>query len=242
MTYDDARLAALYDGDNPPGVDHDYFRAFVNKHAARSVADVGCGTGSLTVTLATTGRDVVGIDPAAAMLDVAHNRPGGDAVRWLLGGHEQLRGQHHDVVLMTGNVAMHLIGDEWPATLRAIADTLTPGGRLAFETRNPAAREWQHWHQPPTTRDTPLGPLRESANVQPPDADGVVEMVCMNEFLATGEHLQVPLRLQFRDHQRIQTDLTTAGFTVDQTWCSWDKKPFTGNPHERVMIFEATRT
>ncbi|RIJ15014.1 class I SAM-dependent methyltransferase, partial [Clavibacter michiganensis subsp. insidiosus] len=73
----DPRLVALYDGDNPDGPDHDFDRALAEEVGARSVLDLGCGTGMLTVSLATAGRRVVGVDPSAAMLDVARGRPGG---------------------------------------------------------------------------------------------------------------------------------------------------------------------
>lgn len=49
--YDEARLAALYDIDNPDGPDHDFFRAFAARIDARRIVDLGCGTGILTVTL-----------------------------------------------------------------------------------------------------------------------------------------------------------------------------------------------
>ena len=62
-TYDDTRLAALYDHDNPPGEDPAFFRQVADEASATRIVDLGCGTGSLTVTLAGEGRTVVGIDP-----------------------------------------------------------------------------------------------------------------------------------------------------------------------------------
>ncbi|CAM5435855.1 Class I SAM-dependent methyltransferase OS=Streptomyces tendae OX=1932 GN=GUR47_05495 PE=4 SV=1 [Streptomyces tendae] len=52
---------------------------------ARSVLDIGCGTGVFAVLLADRGLDVVGVDPAGASLDVARGRPGADRVRWIEG-------------------------------------------------------------------------------------------------------------------------------------------------------------
>ncbi|MBB5849425.1 class I SAM-dependent methyltransferase [Micrococcus endophyticus] len=142
-TYDDARLAALYDHDNPPGEDHAFFRQVAEEAGATRIVDLGCGTGSLTVTLADEGRAVVGIDPAEAMLAVARARPGGNAVTWRQGTAELIEPASADLVVMSGNVAMHLIGDVWHATLQRVAAGLTPGGRLVFETRNPALRAWE---------------------------------------------------------------------------------------------------
>ena len=116
-TYDDARLAAIYDVDNPAGEDHAFFRRVADEvsaaRASTRIVDLGCGTGILTVTLAGPGRDVVGIDPAEAMLSVARARPGGDRVEWRRGTAELIEPASADLVIMSGNVAMHLIDQDW---------------------------------------------------------------------------------------------------------------------------------
>ncbi|MCO0634263.1 hypothetical protein NGH33_10025, partial [Micrococcus yunnanensis] len=62
-TYDDARLAAIYDVDNPAGEDHAFFRRVADEvsaaRASTRIVDLGCGTGILTVTLAGPGRDLL---------------------------------------------------------------------------------------------------------------------------------------------------------------------------------------
>ena len=68
MAHADERLAAIYDFDNPHGPDPDYFRAIVRISGPWTVTDLACGTGILTVTLVGPGRQVMGIDPARAML------------------------------------------------------------------------------------------------------------------------------------------------------------------------------
>ena len=47
---------------------------------------------------------------------------------------------------MTGHVAQIICDDEvWLAMLTAIREALAPDGRVAFESRNPLAREWTPW-------------------------------------------------------------------------------------------------
>ncbi len=239
MTYDDARLAALYDTDNPDGPDHDFFRRYVRESGARRIVDLGCGTGILTVTLTAPGRSVVGIDPAAAMLEVAQGRPGGEDVQWVQGTSDQIAPGSADLVLMTGNVAMHLIGDTWTRTLTDVAAGLTPGGRLLFDARNPDARAWRHWQDPGTERDTPVGRLRESATTGSPDPDGVVRMQFVNEFLDTGDRLDGELVLQFRSHAQIEADLRAAGLRPLNVWRDWNQTPFTGGADQHLMVVEA---
>jgi hypothetical protein len=58
-----------------------------------------------------------------------------------------------DLATMTGNVAQIFITDDaWATTLRSIRDALREGGRLAFETRDPAKEAWLGWTRERTYR------------------------------------------------------------------------------------------
>ncbi len=239
--YDDERLAAIYDFDNPDGPDHDYFRAFVRMSGAKTVADLGCGTGILTVTLVGPGRQVMGIDPARAMLAKAASRPGGEQVEWRLGTSAQITPNSADLVIMSGNVAMHIVGDEWRETLRQVASGLREGGHLVFESRNPLARAWLDWNQPLGERGTPAGRLRESVIADLPDDNGIVTMHCHNEFLDDGAIVNIDLRLQFRTFENLCRDLADVGLRVVNVWSDWKQTPFKGTAKEPLMVFEATK-
>ncbi len=71
--YSDPDLARFYDLDNEWSADLDYCAGMASD--ARSVLDLGCGTGLLLSRLA-NGRTAVGVDPAGAMLEVARRRIG----------------------------------------------------------------------------------------------------------------------------------------------------------------------
>lgn len=237
--YNDDLLAAIYDGDNPDGPDHDYYRELAASLNAAHITDLGCGTGILTVTLADRGRTVIGIDPAAAMLARASSRPAGDSVEWRLGTSSLIDTNRNDLIIMTGNVAMHILGDDWHITLKDIAHGLKSGGLLAFETRNPVAQAWTEWNDPGSKRNTAAGLLRESTITSDPDADGVITMRCHNEFIDSNHEVDVEQRLQFRTVDQITADLNCAGLTVLRVWSDWTGTPFTGAASERLMIFEA---
>ena len=183
---------------------------------------------------------MTGIDPAAAMLDRAVSRAGGDAVTWVQGTSAQLAPDSADLVIMSGNVAMHILGEEWHATLTEIANALVPNGHLVFETRNPEARAWQTWNDPVSERETPIGVLRESLTTEPPDKNGVVVMHSRNEFLATGDISDVDQRLQFRSSGQVEADLADAGLRTVDVWSDWSRTPFTGGAVQPLMVFDAT--
>lgn len=235
----DPRVVAEYDLLNPDGPDHDWFRALADEIGATRVADLGCGTGILTVTLARPGRSVVGIDPSPQMLEFAAARPGAASVEWRLGGSEELP-DAVDLVVMSGNVAMHVLGADWQRTLEDVRRALRPGGVLAFETRNPDAGAWRGWNDPGSTRSTPAGEVHETLTTTRPDEHGIVTMTGTTTYLTTGETVASTQRLQFRGVDDIVHDLGDAGLAVRSLWQSWHREPFDPAGTAPLVIVEAT--
>lgn len=186
-------------------------------------------------------RRVVGIDPAQAMLDVARSKPDAEHVEWVCGTSPAMRGIAADLVLLTGNAAMHILGQDWVDTLDDVAHSLVPGGALAFETRNPDAQAWLQWNGPGTVRDTPLGPLRESWRTSPPDANGVVVMHLENLFLEDGYDASFTQRLQFRSFDQVASDLRGVGLELAACYRDWERTPFTGGEDQPLMVFVAKK-
>ncbi|HLV57333.1 MAG TPA: class I SAM-dependent methyltransferase [Natronosporangium sp.] len=146
------RLVEIYDPLDPDRSDLDAYVAMVDEFGARTVLDIGCGTGTFACLLANRGLTVTAVDPAAASLEVARTKPGADRVRWIHGYPTDLPrldvDLNVDLATMTGNVAQVFLTDEdWQATLRAADTVLRPGGRLVFETRDPAAKAWLEWNR-----------------------------------------------------------------------------------------------
>src|SRR5437868_14872515 len=79
------RLADIYDDVDSDRSDLDAYVAMVDEFNARSVLDIGCGTGTLACLLAGRGIEVTGVDPAAASLEVARRKPHAERVRWVAG-------------------------------------------------------------------------------------------------------------------------------------------------------------
>jgi len=142
------RLAEVYDPLDPDRSDLDAYAAMVEEFGARSVLDIGCGAGTFVCLLARRGLTVTAVDPAGASLAVARTKPGADLVRWVHGYATDLPPLQVDLAAMTANVAqVFLTDEEWAATLRAAHAALRPGGRLVFETRDPAAKAWLQWNR-----------------------------------------------------------------------------------------------
>jgi SAM-dependent methyltransferase len=203
------RLAAIYDDleDDRPDLDH--YEAIVAELGARSVLDVGSGTGVLALRLAARGLDVTGIDPAAASLAVARAKPHADRARWIDGDATTLPPDVQvDLAVMTGNVAQVFTTDEaWAATLAGIHGAVRPGGHLVFETRRPEVRAWETWDGRRGRTDE-LEWWYELLEV----AEPLVSFRWSFRFTADGTLLTSDSTLRFRSREEVEESLVTAGF------------------------------
>jgi len=158
--FSDLRLVAIYDSLNGLGDDVEFICKLASKLEAHSVIDFGCGTGLLTNELAKRGYQTVGIEPSAAMLDVAEHKLDSKKVKWVEGSFEKLEGLQTDLVLMTSHVAQFFLEEtKWKAVLKAAHNSLNPGGHLVFDCRNPLTKPWEKWTREMSSRkrETPSG-------------------------------------------------------------------------------------
>lgn len=238
LHYVDLRLVELYDSANPRGADTDFYIQLAADLHAQRIVDLGCGTGLLTRELAIGDRQVIGVDPAPAMLAVARRRPGSERVRWVEGDSSAIGRPDADLVIMTGNVAQVFLSDaEWSTTLNFIYAALQSGGYLAFESRNPDAQAWEEWNRDATytVRDSPFGPIEEWLEVVG-ENNGRVRLKGYNVFKATSEVLVVDSELRFRSLNEITQSLRKAGFSVEQVFGDWNRGPFVSTSRFMVII------
>jgi SAM-dependent methyltransferase len=209
------RLVQVYDPLDPDRRDLDAYLALLEELHVRSVVDVGCGTGTFAIMLATTGREVTGIDPAEASLETARAKPGGNSVRWILGDASAAIAGPVDAVTMTGNVAqVFLTDDDWRQVVQSAFRVLRPGGRLMFETRDPAAQAWRGWNGKATYREADVPGVGRVACWEEVTAVDLplVSFRTTFEFQRNGSTLTSSSTLRFRDREEIEASLRAAGF------------------------------
>jgi SAM-dependent methyltransferase len=217
--FEHPRLVSVYDDLEPERADLAVYLAIVDELGARSVLDIGCGTGSFPVLLAGRGIDVTGVDPAAGSLDIARAKRGADRVRWLFGDATTLPPLAVDLATMTGNVAQAIADPaDWDATLHGIHAALRPGGHLVFETRDPAFRGWEEWNREGTHQvtDVPgIGVVESWTELI--EVDGpLVTFHGTWIFASDGETLTSDSTLRFRERDEVEAALTRHGYTVDE--------------------------
>jgi SAM-dependent methyltransferase len=182
------------------------------------VLDLGCGTGLFSAALAARGAGVVGVDPAAAMLDVARARP--EAVVWVEALAQGLDlGRRFDAVVMTGHVFQCLLSaQDRAAVLATIARHLGPGGRFFFDSRNPGAREWERWTPKATRRlqaHPDFGVVERWIAAKVSSVPRVIEYRT-HYRLENGRHLQASSRIAFPEFDELSAAIMAAGLRVDR--------------------------
>lgn len=217
--FEDPRLAALYDPLDPDRSDLSGYVALMAELGARSVLDVGCGTGTFACLLAARGYDVTAVDPAAASLAIARSKPSASAVRWLRGEATSagLSRRSVDVAVMTGNVAqVFLTDDAWRATLVAVREALRPGGRLVFETRDPGQAAWRRWTREHTHAVTTVDGAIVESWCDLIDVAGDQVTFRWHYGFADGAELASDSTLRFRSRAEIESSLELAGYVVEE--------------------------
>jgi SAM-dependent methyltransferase len=217
--FEDPRLARVYDPLDPDRSDLEVYVALAAEFGAGTVLDVGCGTGTFACMLAGRGLDVIGVDPARASLDVARAKPGADAVHWLQGDATSLPPLRVDLATMTGNVAQVFLTDaEWAATLDGVRAALRPGGRLVFETRDPARRAWLGWTREHSFSRTniPGAGVVQSWHELTDVRKELVSFRSFTVFEADDVTITSDSTLRFRERDDIVASLEASGYQLDE--------------------------
>ena len=238
--YHDADLASFYDLDNEWMDDSEM--CYGMAQSARSVLDLGCGTGLLAAAMADEGkRRVVGVDPAGAMLELARARKGGSDVTFIEADARTLRlDARFDLIVMTGHAFQcFLTRDDRLAVLKTIAAHLSEEGRFIFDSRNPAAEEWLEWNRDESERvvDHPrLGTFMAWNEARFDPETGIVTYETHYRNLIGTRHLQASSRIAFPGKAEIEALLAEAGLKAEKWLGDWSGEAFQPDMPEIIPV------
>jgi 2-polyprenyl-3-methyl-5-hydroxy-6-metoxy-1,4-benzoquinol methylase len=234
MDYQDARIAAIYEGANPRAQDAEFYLFLAGPHSC-AVLDLGCGTGTLCCALAERGHHVTGVDPAAAMLAIARTKPYSERVEWVESSAQTYgSNRRFDLIVMTGHTFQVLLSDDDAlAVLDTLRRHLKEHGRIAFETRNPRIDWISEWNE--RRRTLPGGEIVETLKVT----------AASGEFISFETSYRLPdatlstnSTLRFPTPEHVQSLIKRTGLTVQDVFGDWSGGPFEPK-RSREMIFVA---
>jgi SAM-dependent methyltransferase len=182
-----AKFAGFYDqimGDRTP--DTDRIRGYISRHlpAARSLLELGCGTGALLQDLA-ADLAVAGVDRSVEMLDAAaRNVPSARLIEADMTGFSA--GNRFDVVICMFDTLNHLPAFEsWLDLFERVDEHLAEGGLFIFDV-NTTGRFRRLWYDSWFGRD--FGPHMVVMDVNPGGGDLSIWEVKIFEHLGGDQY------------------------------------------------------
>jgi SAM-dependent methyltransferase len=235
VDYQDPQIAAIYEMANPMAEDAEFYLSLAGPRSC-SVLDLGCGTGTLCCALAERGHRVTGVDPAAAMLALARNKPYAERVEWVDSSAQTYRSQRRfDLIVMTGHAFQVLLTDaDAMAALETMHCHLRQRGRAAFDTRNPRMDWVGEWRA--RTRVLSGGPITETLNIAGRDG----------EFISFQTTYRLPDRtvttrskLRFPSREHVEELITRSGLQIRALFGNWNSAPFEARSSREIIFIAA---
>ena len=238
--FSEPSLAELYDAFCVGRRDFGFYLPLVM--SARSVLDVGCGTGELLHLAREAGHTgrLCGLDPAAAMLGQARKRPD---IEWVLGDLGSVDWcREFDLVVMTGHAFQVFVeDDQLRESLAAIRSVLTKDGRFVFETRNPLAREWENWTPGNVVEVVHNGlKARMAHQVETPVTNDRVSFTITFTSPSWNGPQTSRSTLRFLGVDSLSSFLSDAGLVIEEQFGDWDRQEMTDASPEIITVARRT--
>lgn len=207
-----------------------------------SAVDVGCGTGSLIVSLAGTFRKTVGLDPDGSMLEAARQKAAAESAgTWLIqAGMLDLSGEFHsqsvDRLICFGNTLPHLADDAEVVEFAGQAfKILKPNGLVLIQIINYDRILNLKLDGLPTIENDDL--IFERKYLYP-DQPTHIRFITRLTLKKTGVIIENEVPLLALRPARLRRILEDRGFSHLEEFGSFKKEPFT--PDSQPYILKAT--
>ncbi|TDL34181.1 class I SAM-dependent methyltransferase [Jeotgalibacillus sp. S-D1] len=237
-------IPLVYDQVNNWGKDDEFFLELLKKLNVKKIADLGCGTGRLTIHFAKIGYGITAIDPNEEAIKYAKKKEFPGEVTWIVGDSSNLEANAFDAVIMTANVAQVFLTEEsWQSVISDVYQALKPGGHLIFDTRNPLAKVWEQWEKdrtPDLAMNQVNGEQLEIWTEYEGFAEDVFTFYETVKNASTGEVvIHEKMQLKFRSQEEIYKSLKEAGFSLTQVFGDWEFKQATSET--KSFIFHSVK-
>ncbi len=206
------------------------------------ILDLACGTGRIAIPLAKRGFAVTGVDLAAPMLAHARRKSGTAPLRWVEADCRSFAlKDRFALALMSGNAFQAYLADaDQQALARQVHRHLAPGGRFAFETRNPRPADLAgyeaetYWH----SYTDPAGRRIDVSLIEIYDpAAAVLDCHVFRRTAGTGDPVRrTRIRIRYTDRHHVVALLRDAGFAIEAQYGDFDRSPASDDAPRIVTI------
>ena len=227
--------------------------------AGGTVLEIGCGTGRIMIPIAESGVNIVGLDSAPAMLEVAREKIAGlsdETRRRIRIVEDDMRtfqlDQRFDLAIMPYRAFLHMMTvDDQRRALTRIRDNLDVDGRLVFNVFDPSLEIIAAY------MDRPRGTLNHIGSIRHPDTgrrvmihdtrqydpaeQTLVEYRFFEELDNEGKVVSktvTPLILRYVYRFEMQHLLELCGFEVEALYGDFRRGPF---EHGNEQVWVARR-
>ena len=242
--YSDAERYDLVYGPYGTGEFVAFYRRQVSRYG-EPVLELGCGTGRLLIPLAEDGTNMIGVNIAPAMLDVARKKASSRSLEISVATADMRNfdlGKKFKLILLPANAMMHLVArEEVDGCLASVLRHLVDGGRFVLEVYNPAL----------TLLSAPPAPVPRSATTSIPkracgswlrrqisyDAATQVNHVTYHYLHGVGA-TETTLHFEIRQFfpQELDALLTHAGFVIEEKYGDRDESKFTSASMRQIVV------
>ena len=233
----------LYDELFPAGA-HLPFYVDLARQQAGAVLELACGTGLLTIPIASHGLPTVGLDRSHAMLNVAKQRASaaGASVAVVQGDMRDFAlDRHFNLIFVAHNSLLHLLSTaDLLAAFDGVRRHLAPDGVFAFDVFNPDVRllarpSGQRF--PVTEVDTAsFGVLRVEETRDYDSATQVNQGTLYISTLETPDAWVVPMVLRSIFPQELPLLLSAAGLELLSRFGDFPGSPFVAGSRLQVCL------
>lgn len=211
---------------------------------ALSIADVGCGSGSLIVSLGKVFRKTAGLDPDESMLELALRKAGAEPVgTWfmqagMLDLSRELQPASVDRLICFGNTLPHLAShDEVAEMLGQSFSVLRKGGILLLQIIN-FSRVFRNGLPGLPTLENDRVRFVRNYLYEKSDPE-FIRFHTVLTIKSTGEIIENVVPLLAISEERLLNQIREAGFVRVKTYGSFDGAPFT--PESQPLIVTAMK-
>lgn len=209
-----------------------------------TIIDLGCGTGRVTIPLAERGHQLIGVDLHEGMLSLAKEKTADTqlAIEWVQQDCTQLAlDLEAPFIYMTGNSFQHFLTNESQnRLLQSVWTHLEPDGVFIFNTRFPVLDELAQVDTSTRTYTDKRDRKIMDTTIETYHAlTQILHCSSTRQILdgpdaGTSERDSISLRYVFPlEMERL---LTATGFTILESYSSWDKTPLSASSSEMIYV------